>query len=246
MRKIIIVGASSGLGARVASDFARMGWLVGIAARRTQLLDELKAEFPDRMVSGRLDVTSPDAAKDFGKLIEECGGMDVLLFCTGVGYRDEELDDNTLDGTLQTNVVGFARILAEGYKYFRRINPTPRPGQIAAITSVAATKGIGVAAAYSASKRFQQTFIDALEQLSYRQGVHVDFTDIRPGFIDTALLSKDRTYPMLMSIDKVAPMIEEAILRRKRRTTIDCRWRVLTALWRLMPQCLWKRLDYDM
>ena len=48
---------------------------------------------------------------------------------------------------------------------------------------------------------------------------------------------------MIMSIDYVCPKIERAILRRKRRAVIDSRWRVVVGLWRLIPRCLWKRIN---
>ena len=168
--------------------------------------------------------------------------MDILLFASGIGFQDPELKDSTLTDTLQTNVVGFARIIAAAYKYFRD-TANLHPGQIAAITSVAGTKGIGVAAAYSSSKRFQQMFINSLEQLAYRQQVNVKFTDIRPGFVRTPILNNDKDYPMIMSVDYAAPLIEKAILKRKRVAVIDSRWLIVNTLWRMIPQCLWKHIS---
>lgn len=88
-------------------------------------------------------------------------------------------------------------------------------------------------------------FLDSLEQLSYRQQVNVAFTDIRPGFVRTELLNPDKDYPLLMSVDYVAPRIEAAILHRRRRVIIDTRWRVVVGLWRLIPRFLWKRITLD-
>ncbi|MDE7025268.1 MAG: SDR family NAD(P)-dependent oxidoreductase [Paramuribaculum sp.] len=241
MRKIVIVGASSGLGQRIAMDFARAGWRVGIAARREAPLQAIKDVYPHNVAYSVIDVTKEDAPAKFLDLIETTGGMDILLFAAGVGFLDPELEDSRLDNTLQTNVVGFARIIAAAYKYYRG---TPRfnPGQIAAITSVAGTRGIGVSAAYSSSKRFQQMFLDSLDQLSRQQHVNVRITDIRPGFIRTPLLKEGKPYPLLMSVDHAAPLIERAILRRKRVAVIDSRWAVVTGLWKLVPQCVWKRI----
>lgn len=79
MKKIIIVGATSGLGARVAVDFAAMGWRVGIAGRRQERLDEIKKLNPELIYTKALDVTAPDAVRTFYDFIEELDGMDVLL-----------------------------------------------------------------------------------------------------------------------------------------------------------------------
>lgn len=242
MKKIVVIGASSGLGARIATDFARLGFRVGIAARREDRLKDIKNLYPDNMEYQCIDVTAPDAVERFYRLIELIDGMDILLFASGIGFQDPELADNTLTDTLQTNVVGFARIVAAAYKYFRN-TANVHAGQIAAITSIAGTKGIGVAAAYSSSKRFQQMFINSLEQLAYRQQVNVKFTDIRPGFVRTAILKEDKDYPMIMSVDYAAPLIEKAILKRKRVAVIDTRWMMVNALWRMIPQCLWKHIS---
>lgn len=242
MKKVIVIGASSGMGQRIASDFARVGCRVGMAARRKDRLEKIKERYPENTAVMEIDVTAEDCVERFYKLIELIDGMDILVFAAGCGYNDPDLDPTILQQTLQVNVVGFARILAAAFRYYAQ-TASDQPGQIAAITSVAATKGLGVAAAYSASKRFQTTFIDALEQLAYSRQVNVRFTDIRPGFVRTDLLDPARDYPMTMSLDYVAPRIEEAILRRRRRVVIDSRWGVVTALWRLLPQRLWRHLN---
>lgn len=244
MRKIVIIGASSGLGHKIASDFAAAGWRVGIAARRKAPMQELQDEYPETVVYRTIDVTADDAVERFNELVEETGGMNVLLFASGVGFCDPELTESKLMNTLMVNCVGFAKIVAEAYKYFRR-NGGDERGQIAVISSVAATKGIGVSAAYSSSKRFQQMFIDSLDQLARQQRVGVDFTDIRPGFIRTPLLNDDKDYPMIMSVDYAARLIERAIVRRKRVAVIDSRWAVVTGLWRLIPGCIWRRMAIE-
>lgn len=244
MKKIIIIGASSGIGARIASDYARAGWRVGIAARREDRLKEIKSLYPDRIEYLTIDVTSDDADKRFYSLIELIDGMDVLLYAAGTGYVDTDLDAVLTNITLQTNVAGFARITNAAYRYFRDTADTT-PGQIAAITSVAGTKGIGIAAAYSASKRFGRTYLDALEQLAYTEHVNVRFTDIRPGFVRTPLLDPSKSYPMIMSVDYVAPRIERAIARRRRVAVIDSRWRIAVALWHAIPRILWRRINLN-
>lgn len=241
MKKIVIIGASSGLGQRMAMDFASAGWRVGIASRREAPLQAIKDAYPENVAYSVIDVTHVDAPKKFLDLIELIDGMDILLFAAGVGFQDPELDDTRLDTTLQTNVVGFARIVAAAYKYYRD-TANVRPGQIAAITSVAGLKGIGVSAAYSSSKRFQQMFLNSLDQLAHQQHVNVKFTDIRPGFIRTPLLKEGKPYPLLMTVDYAAPLIERAILNRRRVAVIDSRWAVVTGLWRLIPQCVWKHI----
>lgn len=98
-----------------------------------------------------------------------------------------------------------------------------------------------MAAAYSASKRFQNTYIDSLAQLARMQGSKIRFTDIRPGFVATALL-RNADYPMLMRPEKVAETLFRALECGKRRIVIDHRYALLVRLWRLIPQGVWERL----
>lgn len=125
------------------------------------------------------------------------------------------------------------------FRYFRDHGGR---GHIGAITSVAGTKGIAQIAAYSASKRFQQTYLTALEQLARRQRLQIRFTDIRPGWIRTPLLDADQEYPMSMTLGYAVPRIHRAMVSGRRVATVDWRWRLLTAVWRLIPDALWVRM----
>jgi len=115
-------------------------------------------------------------------------------------------------------------------------------GHLAVISSIAGTKGLGAAPSYSATKCFQNNYMEALEQLAKMQNLDITFTDIRPGFVATALLNDNKNYPMPMKPEKVAKSIVQAIYRKKRLKIIDWRYAVLVALWRLIPKCIWVRL----
>lgn len=138
---------------------------------------------------------------------------------------------------LRTNVEGFIRMVTAAFDYFKKT----KNGHIAVISSIAGTKGLGVAPAYSATKRFQNTYIDALAQLARMQHLNIRFTDIRPGFVATDLLRNGK-YPMLMHADKVAEYIVRALKHKKRVTVIDGRYRLLVFFWRMIPRWLWERL----
>ena len=242
MKRIVIIGASSGLGQRMARDFARVGCRVAVAARREEPLKALRDEFPDRVVYKVIDVRDTQAVKDFYDLIELNGGMDYLVYAAGTGFRDPGPDDEKTAAIIDTNCTGMARITAATYRYYKE-TANVTPGHIAVITSVAGDGPLGIAAAYSASKAFQQRFITALEQLAYRQQVNVRFTDLRPGFVDTPLLDAAVKYPMMLSVAKAAPLMEEAILRGHRVAYIDSRWGIVSALWRLIPRRLWVHMS---
>lgn len=244
MKRIVIIGASSGIGKKIATDFAKAGWGVAVAARREEKLKELVKEYPQAIVEMPIDVTAGDAAERFYDLIQKNGGMDVLLFASGVGFTNPELKPGIDDNILEVNVKGFTRIINAAYVYYKNTaNLTKR--RIAAITSIAGTKGLGIAPTYSASKRYQQNYLQAIDQLAHIQHVNVGITDIRPGFIRTDLLDPNKAYPLTMAVDYAAPLIEKAILRGSRVATIDLRWSIIDKLWRLIPNCLWSKLQIN-
>ncbi len=245
MKRVIIIGASSGIGRQLALDFAQAGMKVGIAARRADKLREIAAKSPNHIVYKEIDVTAPDAAERFLELVEQNGGMDTLVFAAGVGFTNPDLDPALDRRIVDVNVTGFTAIVSAAYKYFRRCAPAQR-ARIAAITSVAGTKGIGIAAAYSASKRYQQTYLQALAQLARMQRVNLGITDIRPGFVRTDLLDPNRAYPMTMAVSYAAPRIERAIIKGSRVCVVDWRWSALTALWSLLPGWLWERMPVQL
>lgn len=238
MKRIVIVGATSGMGLEVARLALRAGWRVGAAGRRTDRLEALRAEAPEQVEIRQMDVTDPAAPEQLATLIERLGGMDIYLHSSGIGFRNEALDPAIELATARTNAEGFIRMVTAAYAHFR----SHGGGQIAVISSIAGTKGLGAAPAYSATKRLQNTYIDALAQLARMQRARIRFTDIRPGFVDTPLLASDGGYPMLMPADKVARRIFRAIVRGRRRVVIDRRFAMLVFLWRLIPAWLWERL----
>ncbi|MEG0498933.1 MAG: SDR family NAD(P)-dependent oxidoreductase [Alistipes sp.] len=237
MKQIIIIGATSGIGLATARIYIAKGWRVGVAGRRIEALETLQREAPSQVEIAQIDITNEDAPIRLNALIIKLGGMDIYLHCAGVGSQNTALEPSVEIATAQTNVTGFIRMVTAAFAHFRAVGG----GQIAAISSIAGTRGLGVAPAYSATKRFQNTYLDALAQLAHMEHLPIRITDIRPGFVATALL-RDGNYPMLMQPEKVAAQIVRAVEKQKRRIVIDRRYALLVFFWRLLPQGLWERL----
>lgn len=237
MRKAIIIGATSGIGQEVARLLVQEGWHIGIAGRREDALQCMQQANPGQIEIQCLDVTKDDAVLHLNELIDRLGGMDLFFLSSGVGYQNRSLEPDIELNTARTNVEGFIRMVTAAFGYFKQTGG----GHIAVISSIAGTKGLGVAPAYSATKRFQNTYIDALAQLSQMQRLNIRFTDIRPGFVATDLL-KNGKYPMLMQVNKVALHIVKALKRKKRVVVIDGRYRLVVFFWRIIPRWLWERL----
>ena len=237
-KKVIIIGATSGIGREVALVYIAQGWTVGVAGRREAELESLRSMAPEQVFTQVLDVTKDDAAEHLQTLINKVGGMDLFLLSSGIGKQNYTLDTEIELATAATNVEGFIRMTNAAYHYFEKQGH----GHLAVISSIAGTKGLGAAAAYSATKGFQHMYMDALDQLSRMQKLNINFTDIRPGFVATPLLKCSKRYPMLMQAPIVALDIVDALKRKKRVAIIDWRFRLLVGFWRLIPKWIWLRL----
>lgn len=237
MKKVIIIGATSGIGEEIAKIYIAQGWQVGIAGRREEALTDLAATAPAQVKTQVIDVTSADAPEQLQSLIEKLGGMDLFLLSSGIGSQNVKLEPEIELNTARTNVEGFIRMVTAAYRFFKEQGS----GHLAVISSVAGTKGLGSAPAYSATKRFQNTYIDALAQLARMERLSIQFTDIRPGFVATALL-KNRKYPLLMRADSTAQHIVQALTNKKRVAIIDTRYAILVFFWQLIPRWVWERL----
>ena len=232
------MGASSGMGREVSKLLLADGWHLGIAARRVERLRELEREFPGHIVVQQIDVTDARASQQLLELIGLVGGVDLYFHASGIGKQNMNLLEDIENQTVQTNGIGFARMIGTVYRYMA----AHQGGHIAVISSIAGTKGLGAAPSYSATKAFQNTYIQALEQQANMRGLNISFTDIRPGFVDTPLLGDEKHYPMLLKPERVAEDIVKAIRRKKHVLVIDWRYRILTFFWRLIPNALWRRL----
>lgn len=235
----IIIGASSGIGNEVARLLLQRGWHCGIAARRTEPLEQLRSEYPQLTETETIDITSEEAPERLLQLIERLGGMDLYFHASGIGKQNRDLQTDIEMRTVDTNAMGFTRMVDTAFNYLA----SHGGGHIAAISSIAGTKGLGPAPSYSATKAFQNTYLQALEQLANARQLNIRFTDLRPGFVDTPLLDGDNHFPMMLRPQQVAKEMVEAIERRRHVRVIDWRWRIITALWRLIPRSIWRKLS---
>ena len=235
-KRVIIIGATSGIGREVANIYIAQGWKVGVAGRRAQELEALRLTAPEQVFTQVLDVTEDNAQQKLHTLIEQIGSMDVFLLSSGIGKQNYSLQTDIELATAATNVEGFIRMTNAAFHYFEKQGH----GHLAIISSIAGTKGLGAAAAYSATKRFQSIYFEALAQMSSIKRKPVDFTAIKPGFIATDFIKYK--YFMTMSLPYAGKRIVRAIEKRKNNAVIDWRWKIAVALLHLIPTSVWRKI----
>lgn len=234
------MGATSGIGYEVAKLLAQRGWRVGVAGRRETVLSQMVAETEGIIAYEVIDVTSPQAVHGLHRLIDKLGGMDMYFHCSGIGYQNTDLDADKELRTIHTNCLGMARLVGEAFRYQEQHPETD--GQIAVISSIARTKGLGAAPAYSASKRFTSHYLECLCQLtSIRNIRNIHITDIRPGFVRTPLL-QGSPFPMQLDARRVAESIVDGLEKRKPVITINWLYHLLVFFWQMIPRAIWIRM----
>lgn len=117
MKKAIVVGASSGIGHEVARLLIAEGWAVGVAARRIDKLTDLQAMAPERVYTVQIDVTNEDAETSLLQLIERMNGIDLYFHAAGIGWQNPSLNADIELKTMETNAVGFTRMIGCAYRY---------------------------------------------------------------------------------------------------------------------------------
>jgi short-subunit dehydrogenase len=237
-KRAIIVGATSGIGRELASIFAENGYLVGITGRRSNLLDELKTQKPDAFVAKPFDITeTADVERHLDDLAAELGGMDLLIICSGTGQRNLKLNFQVELSAIDVNVKGFTCVIDWGFRYFSHL----KGGQIAAITSIAGIRGNYDAPSYGASKAYNINYLQGLRWRAAREKLPITITDIRPGWVDTALAQGNRVF-WVQPVDKAARQIYDAIRQKRKTAYITKRWRIIAGVMRILPDWIYNRI----
>ncbi len=237
MKKVIIIGASSGIGRELALLYAKKNCMVGITGRRAQLLDELHKLYPDQLIPRSFDNTKDDVEYHIGQLIARLGGLDLLILSAGHGEINTALAWEPEQNTIALNVISWTQIADFTFNYFRQ----QKHGQLAAITSIASIRGEGRAPAYNASKAYQANYLEGLRKLSVHKRLNIIITDIQPGFVKTDM-AKGKGRFWEAPVDVAARQIFAAIENKSRKRYITKRWWLVAQLLKMVPDVLYNRL----
>jgi short-subunit dehydrogenase len=238
-QRILITGASSGLGAGMARAFAAKGRDLALCARRTDRLDELKTELLGRhpgisVVVGALDVNDHEQVpKVFAELCDELGGLDRIIVNAGIG-KGAPLGSGKLwanKATIETNLVAALVQIETAIEMFK----AGGGGHLVLISSVLANKGVpGVRAAYAASKAGVSSLGESL-RAEYARGP-IKVTVIEPGYIESEMTAKAETTSLMVDNETGTKAMVDAIERERGRAAVPSwPWAPLVQVLRLLP-----------
>lgn len=237
MKRILIIGASSGIGKELAILYAAEGALVGITGRRGKLLREIQKKYPSNILTACFDASAESSQEALQKLIADIGGMDIFLYNAGYGEPSEELIPKNEIATTMTNVLGFVRLTSFAFNFFVEQGY----GQIAVTSSVAAMRGNSWAPSYSASKAYMSNFTEGLQIKAQKLKKDIAVTDIKPGFIKTKM-AKGHGQFWVSSPGKATRQIKRAIDLKKRVVYVTRRWWVIALIMKWLPFWIYKRI----
>ena len=244
-RTAVITGASSGIGKALALEFAQRGYNLGLAARRIDRLEALRAEIA-ALPGGQnllVEITALDVGDTaiVGQVLQALfgalGHVDVVVVNAGVnkltGVGKGQLDDEL--GLMQTNLLGAMATVNAAVQWFKQQGG----GHVVGISSLASLTPIPKQAAYCATKAGFSMYLDAaaIELKKYK----IDFTKILPGFVKTDIVDNMEQYPFLVSAEQAAREMANHIEKRRGVGVVPgYPWKILKPLLASMPSSVWR------
>ena len=234
----VIIGASSGIGEALARELHREGWRLCLMARRIDRLEALRQSLAPQTVVHGIDVTQPDTPAILERVLVELGGAELVIITAGTGHNNRDLREDLDMDTVTVNVLGFMKVAQTVVRHF--VNHGR--GHLVGISSVAALRANQSAAAYCASKAFQSVYLDGLRDLAGRSGLPIVITEVKPGFVDTAMMKPERPlgaiahFLLVVSPAVAARQIMKAVRRRAKHVYVPRRYVLIALLAKLLPR----------
>ena len=256
-KRVVITGASSGIGAAMAREYAAMGAKVVLGARQQDKLDELCKEITAKGGQAVYSVTDVTKAEDCEKLIQKAvdsfGGIDVLICNAGISMRAlfDDLNLSVLHRLMDVNFWGTVYCTKYALPYLQQSK-----GSLVGISSVAGIHGLPGRTGYSASKFAMTGFLETIRVENLKKGLHVMVAC--PGFtasnVRFSALTADgsqqgstpREEGKMMTAEQVAHIVARGIARRKRLCLMEIEGRATHFVKKFAPALVDKLFYYVM
>jgi short-subunit dehydrogenase len=240
-KRVFLTGASSGIGEALALDLAKRGAVLGLVARRSEMLSHLVSRCEaagGKARSFAVDVTDADGLRRSADTFrEEFGHVDVMIANAGISGKAvecRELEPRAVKEVIDTNLIGAVNAVGAVLPEMLERGS----GHLVAISSLAGFRGLPRSAAYSASKAGMTAYFESVRLDVQSRGVAV--TIIQPGFIRTPLTAgREAKMPFLMYLDDSIPYFRRAIEQKKRFAAFPWQLATIVRLARLLPARLY-------
>ncbi|MEJ2545902.1 MAG: SDR family NAD(P)-dependent oxidoreductase [Calditrichaceae bacterium] len=237
MKKVLIIGATSGIGYELARQMIQKGYQVAGCGRRDDILQKMEKELRPNFIGKKMDIREIDKLEiTLYQLVTKLGGMDICIISSGISEPNPELEWKLEENVFRTNILGFAAAASFAMRYFLN----QQQGHLVGITSLTKYFANKTSPAYNASKIFESNYLDSMR---YRiQGKELSVTEICPGFINTPIVNRKRKITLMAPVDKAVKQIIKAIESKKKKVIITKRWKLLRWLIPVTPNWVFRKL----
>ncbi len=233
--RILIIGASSGIGRELSIQYATNGNKVIAVARRKQLLCEL-SQYSSNIQIAQCDISNIEETKTLlSTIFNET--IHLAIICSGIGDFNSELDFAIEKQIIDINILGWTFCVDTIYKNLEEQSS----GHLVILSSCGGLRGEPLAPSYSASKAYQINYIEALCKKAYKSKLPIHITDIRPGLVNTRMAKGSGLF-WVMQTERVATQIINAIAKQKNVAIVTKRWRIIHWIMRHLPRSLYIRI----
>lgn len=236
--KVIISGASSGIGRALAFEYSKRGATLALISRRKKELLDLQKKLTCACFIYDMDVNDINACQKMANhFIKQVGTPDIIIANAGIshGTLSEHYDDLiTFQKIVGTNLFGVLNL----FQPFIKIFQSKKAGSLVGISSVAGIRGLPGASAYSSSKSALTNYLEALRVELSEYNINV--TNISPGYIKSPMTAVNQ-YPMpfIMDVEKAAKKIIKAIDTKRKFIIIPWQMALIGKIMHFLPIFLW-------
>lgn len=243
-KRALVVGASSGMGAKMVELLAEQGYRVGMAARSLDKLEKIQQKIPTQTYCMQMDVANhQEAVEKLQELIQLMGGLDLLILAsTGAWDADFESNDwRESRAVLDVDVVGFYALAKTGLAYFEQQGH----GHLVGFSSIDSLHGAATHPAYCAAKAFCSRYLEGERNKYIQRNVPIIITDIVPGWVNSREGVDYTQLPhayWVESLDDACNEIMQAINEKVSVAYITKRWEKVAKLLSTIPNDLYNAL----
>lgn len=233
--RILIIGASSGIGRELAIQYATKGNKVIAVAHRKPLLCEL-SQYSSNIQIAQCDISNIEETKTLLSMIFK-ETIHLAIICSGIGDFNSELDFAIEKQIIDINILGWTFCVDTIYKNLEEQSS----GHLVILSSCGGLRGEPLSPSYSASKAYQINYIEALCKKAYKSKLPIHITDIRPGLVNTRMAKGSGLF-WVMPTEKAAKQIINAIAQKKNVAIVTKRWGIIHWIMRHLPRSFYIRI----
>lgn len=226
----LIIGASSGIGLALAEQLKQQGSQPILLSRKPENLDH----FTCYKINGE----DPSSIQNtLNQALTKHPDVQRIFIVSGTGDVEKDWNTDVALRTLQLNCDFFTRACYTSCEYLENRGF----GQLIAVTSISGLRGGSASLSYNASKAYQSTLLEGISCRFKQSGKPIFLTEIRPGFVDTAMMKADKPF-WVSSPQKAANQILHASTKKRNLAYVSRRWRIMAWLLKTLPPTLYRKI----